>query len=72
MAKKAIVPSTLADDALMDLSGLKAATCMEKSFLYNEMAKGRLARPLKLSPRAARWRVSDVRRYLQTLRGEAE
>ena len=53
------------DDALVD-SKLVCAVCdRSPSSVQRDVKAGRLAPPIKIGPNAVRWRVGDVRRFLE-------
>ena len=55
---------TLPDEALVNLKTIMALSCRSKSSIYRDIAASRLARPIHIGSKAARWRVGDVREYL--------
>ena len=54
----------LPEEALVNLKTIIALSCRSKSSIYRDIAANRLARPIHIGPKSARWRVSDVRAYL--------
>lgn len=55
---------TLPEEALVDLRTVTVLSCRSKSSIYRDITAGRLARPVHIGPKSARWRVGDVREYL--------
>ena len=55
---------TLPDEALVNLKTIMALSCRSKSSIYRDIAASRLARPIHIGSKSARWRVGDVREYL--------
>lgn len=54
----------LPEKALVNLKTIMALSCRSKSSIYRDIAASRLARPIHIGPKSARWRVGDVRAYL--------
>lgn len=54
----------LPEEALVNLKTIMALSCRSKSSIYRDIAASRLARPIHIGPKSARWRVGDVREYL--------
>ena len=54
----------LPEEALVNLKTIMALSCRSKSSIYRDIAANRLARPIHIGPKSARWRVGDVREYL--------
>lgn len=54
-------------ESLMDLSEVLARIKMGKTWLYAEIQAGRFPPPIKLSPKAARWKAGWVFDYLAKL-----
>jgi predicted DNA-binding transcriptional regulator AlpA len=54
-------------ESLMDLAEVLARIKMGKTWLYAEIAAGRFPQPIKLSPKAARWKAGWVFDYLAKL-----
>ena len=52
-------------DRLMSCPEVEKRICASHSFIYREMQKGTFPRPLKLSPRAVRWRESEIEAWLE-------
>ena len=50
-------------ERLLPIAAVTARIGMKKTWLYAQIRKGKFPRPLKLG-RAARWRLSDVSRWL--------
>jgi predicted DNA-binding transcriptional regulator AlpA len=57
-------------ESLMDLSEVLAK--MQKTWLYAEIKAGRFPAPIKLSPKAARWKAGWVFDYLAALGAPAQ
>ena len=55
---------TLPDEALVTLQAIITLSCRSKSSIYRDIAASRLARPIHIGSKSARWRVGDVREYL--------
>jgi predicted DNA-binding transcriptional regulator AlpA len=72
MNSQAIIPKSFSDDALLNIKDVSAITRMSRTWIYEAVAAGKLAAPIRLSARASRWRASDVRRFLASLQGEAQ
>jgi predicted DNA-binding transcriptional regulator AlpA len=64
-------PSAAADVALLDIRDVCAAYRASKSWVYAEIAAGRLPAPAVSSPRFSRWRVADIRADLTRRAGAA-
>jgi predicted DNA-binding transcriptional regulator AlpA len=54
----------LPDGALIDLPTLTALACRSKASVYRDVAAGRLPKPIRVGLQSVRWRVADVRAYL--------
>lgn len=54
-------------ESLLDLAEVLARLKMGKSWLYEEIAAGRFPAPIKLSPKAARWKAGWIFDYLAAL-----
>lgn len=64
-------PDTLRDVALLDINDVRAAYRASKSWVYGQVAKGRLPAPVLRGARFARWRAADIRADLLRRAGEA-
>lgn len=54
-------------DALLRLPEVSRLTGLSRSALYLRISRGQFPRPVKLGPRASRWRLSDIQRWMDTL-----
>jgi predicted DNA-binding transcriptional regulator AlpA len=54
----------LPDEALVDLTTLSALASRSRSSIYRDIRQGYLVKPLRLGKTSSRWRVGDVRAYL--------
>lgn len=54
----------LPDAALIDLATLTKLACRSRASIYRDVAAGRLAKPVRVGLQSVRWRVVDVRAYL--------
>ena len=54
-------------ESLLDLHEVLARLKMGKTWLYAEIAAGRFQAPIKLSPKAARWKAGWIFDYLSSL-----
>ena len=56
---------TLPPSALMDISEISALACRSNASIWRDVKAGRLAKPRKIGPGAARWTTEEVRDYLK-------
>ena len=54
----------LPDDALVDLKTLSVLASRSRSSIYRDIRQGYFVKPLRLGKTSSRWRVGDVRAYL--------
>lgn len=54
-------------ERLLRLRDVMTMTALGSSTIYRKMAEGVFPRPLELSPACVRWRLSDVRRWIDQL-----
>jgi len=54
----------LPDDALVDLKTVSTLASRSRSSIYRDVQQGHLVKPLRLGKSSSRWRVEDVRAYL--------
>ena len=54
----------LPDDALVDLKTVSTLTSRSRSSIYRDIRLGYFVKPLRLGKTSSRWRVEDVRAYL--------
>ena len=54
----------LPDDALVDLKTVSTLTLRSRSSIYRDIRQGYFVKPLRLGKTSSRWRVEDVRAYL--------
>ena len=54
----------LPDEALVDLKTLSALASRSRSSIYRDIQLGHLGKPIRLGKSSSRWRVEDVRAYL--------
>ena len=52
------------DDALVDLKTISTLTSRSRSSIYRDIRQGYFVKPLRLGKISSRWRVGDVRAYL--------
>ena len=55
---------SLPDEALVDLKTLSALASRSRSSIYRDIRQGYFVKPLRLGKTSSRWRVEDVRAYL--------
>ena len=60
----------LPDDALISRPVVSAITCRQRTKLHCDVKRGIFPAPLKIG-RNSRWRVGDIRAYLQRLGQQA-
>ena len=51
-------------DALIDLKMVSTLTSRSRSSIYRDIQLGYLEKPIRLGKSSSRWRVEDVRAYL--------
>ncbi len=64
----------MSDERLLKLRDVEALVALKRTAIYEMARAGRFPAPVKLSSRCARWKQSDVQRWLRDLtavRGEA-
>ncbi|MDA0319175.1 MAG: AlpA family phage regulatory protein [Proteobacteria bacterium] len=54
----------LPDGALVDLKTLSTLASRSRSSIYRDIRLGHLSKPIRLGKSSSRWRVEDVRAYL--------
>ena len=54
----------LPDDALVDLKTLCTLASRSRSSIYRDIQLGHLGKPIRVGQSSSRWRVEDVRAYL--------
>ena len=54
----------LPDEALVDLKTVSTLTSRSRSSIYRDIRLGYFVKPLRLGKTSSRWRVEDVRAYL--------
>ena len=54
----------LPDDALVDLKTVSTLASRSRSSIYRDIQLGHLGKPIRLGKISSRWRVGDVRAYL--------
>ena len=54
----------LPDGALVDVYTVAALSKRSRASIWRDVQAGRLPQPIAIGPQARRWRVSDVRTYL--------
>ncbi len=54
----------LPDDALVDLKTLSTLASRSRSSIYRDIQLGHLGKPIRVGSSSSRWRVEDVRAYL--------
>lgn len=54
----------LPDDALVDLKTVSTLASRSRSSIYRDIHLGHLGKPIRLGKSSSRWRVEDVRAYL--------
>lgn len=54
----------LPDTALVDVHTITALAKRSRASLWRDVKAGRLPQPIAIGPKTRRWRVSDVRAYL--------
>ncbi len=54
----------LPDDALVDLNTLSTLASRSRSSIYRDIQLGHLGKPIRVGKSSSRWRVGDVRAYL--------
>lgn len=61
----------LPDQALVRISTVCNVLGLSRASVYRYVKEGRIPAPLKLSPRATRWKVGDLRRATAELQPQA-
>lgn len=61
----------IAPGALVTMKFIEANTGYKKSYLYNQIAKGNLAKPIKRGYKSL-WRLEDVQRFQKNMLDEAD
>lgn len=51
--------------ALIDLRSLMILSCRSRASIWRDVQAGRLPKPIAIGPKSRRWRVIDVRAYLE-------
>lgn len=59
------LPPVWERDALIDIRGVQALTCMSTSWIHDAIRRGRFPAPVIRETRCTRWRVGDVRDWLR-------
>lgn len=54
----------LPDTALVDVHTITALAKRSRASIWRDVQAGRLPQPIAIGPQARRWRVEDVRAYL--------
>ena len=54
----------LPDDALVDLKTVSTLAARSRSSIYRDIRHGHLSKPIRLGKSSSRWRVEDVRVFL--------
>ena len=54
----------LPDDALVDLNTLSTLASRSRSSIYRDIQLGHLGKPIRVGKSSSRWRVGDVRAYV--------
>lgn len=57
----------IADDALLKIDEVAAATSLSAPTIYRRLRDGTFPAPIHLSKRCTRWRAGTVRRWVQEL-----
>ena len=65
VVERITVFDVLPDSALTEISEITALACRSRASIWRDVQEGRLASPIKLGPNSTRWRVGDVRRFLE-------
>ena len=50
--------------ALLRRAEVQARLNVSRTFIFSNLARGTFPKPLKIGPRAYRWRVEDIDRYV--------
>ena len=56
--------SSLPNEALVDLKVVSALASRSRSSIYRDIQREQFAEPVRLGKNTSRWRVKDVRAYL--------
>ena len=56
--------AALPDDALVDLKMVSSLVSRSRSSIYRDIRHGHLSKPIRIGKSSSRWRVEDVRGYL--------
>ena len=56
--------SQLPDNALLSSREINQLTGRSRTSIWRDVMRGLLAEPVKIGPQAVKWRVSDVRHFL--------
>jgi predicted DNA-binding transcriptional regulator AlpA len=62
----------LPDNALADVFEIHVLSGRSIPSLWRDVQEGRLASPIKLGPNSTRWRVGDVRLFLEGAKPETD
>lgn len=62
---RAATPAALADVALIDAKQIAAAACIGLSQFYELLKAGKAPQPAIRAPRCSRWRLSEIRQWLE-------
>lgn len=54
----------LPDTALVDINTIAALAKRSRASIWRDVQAGRLPQPVAIGPKTRRWRVADVRAYL--------
>ena len=56
---------TLPDDALLSVRDIGILASRSRASIWRDVRDGRLPKPISIGAKAKRWRVEDVRAYLE-------
>lgn len=54
----------LPDSALLDVRAVSILACRSRASIWRDVRDGRLPQPIAIGAQSKRWRVADVRAYL--------
>ena len=64
--------TSLEDNRLIKMEEVLRVCCISRATLYRRLAGGEFPAPVRVGPRAARWRASDITAWLEDLPVAAE
>jgi prophage regulatory protein len=59
------------DDAMLTSDTVLSVAGMSSSSMYRQIAAGTFPKPIKIGPRCARWKASEIKAWLRSVAGQA-